>query len=427
MTNSAKKINKIYDDPKKLNPKSQVPKKKSRWEIRGLDIIYDDTKETTLEEILKHLKNLKNGIHAGFIIKHTEDDKNHIHCGIHLRDKPKSLYYSDLSKHFQYNKLKCRVQKLKNPSRSYSAKLQTYYDYCVDQDKHIGQIISEPLLHKWKPKTLEEKSKPKEYIYQKIREGLILSELNDIMLDTSISLKLFSYITENYDKISRVIEVYQDALEARKLAKQYQEEVKKYRPFQTSLTKILDDQNDRNIHIHHDTGLTGKNYWLYTESMRPDTLILQSAQTKRIAAAWNPKKHSRIIFDIPKGKMEFLNTSVIEKLKNGVLFSTMHHPKMKKSSFKPSIVVVGNEPLPPGKWTDDRETESTTNNSDYQLKILKDGTYGGENSLPTPPPQPSRTRREQSKDSDQILSRSISPVSPKLHDFYESQTVSDID
>lgn len=409
--------------PKNANPKSQIPRTKNRWEIRGIDIIYDDTKDITLEEIINHLKNLKNGVHAGFIIRHTEDKKNHIHCGIHLRDKPKTLYYQDLAKHFQYKKLKCRVQKLKNPSRSYSAKLQTYYDYCTDQEKHIGQLISEPLLHKWKPKTQEEKTNPEDYLFQKIREGIQQSDIDLMIHDTSISLKLYKYIVKNYDKISRVVAVHQDTLDHIEQAKLYQEEIKNYRPFQDSLTKILNTQNDRNIHVHHDTGLTGKNHWLYIESMRSDTLILQSAQTKRIAAAWNPKQHRRIIFDIPRGKMEFLNTSAIEKLKNGVIFSTMHNPKMKKSSFKPSIVIVGNEQLPPGKWTTDRMTASTTNNCDYILKLLNNGMNGGEILYQNPPQKTTSRGRDQSTNLDQIYARSTSPTSPKkvnsFHDFYD--------
>lgn len=361
-----------------LSPRSQVPKspKRTRWEIRGLDIIFDNTTNITLQEILEHLKKLKNGIHACFIIRHTENNKNHIHCGIHLRDKPKSLYYQTLSKHFQFKTLKCRVQKLKNPSRSFSAKLQTYYDYCMDESKHEGQIISNPLLHKWIPLKEEEKIKPKHYIYNKIRLGFEQEDLDKMILDETLSLKLFIYITENYNKIIDTIEIYNDCKISQKQAQCYLEETKKYRPFQKSLTDILNNQNDRHIHIHYDDGNTGKNFWLDIESMRTDTLILQNSKTKRIAAAWNPKKHKRIIFDIPKGKMEFLNTSVIENLKNGTVFSTMYHPKMKQSLFKPSIIILGNEQLPiytrtgNRRWTEGRQTQSTTNNNDFIIKFL---------------------------------------------------------
>lgn len=62
--------------------------------------------------------------------------------------------------------------------------------------------------------------------------------------------------------------------------------------------------------------------------------------------------------------MRYLNKSALEKLKNGTIFSTMHTPKMKKSDFKPSIVILGNECVD-DTWTSDRLTASTTNRKDY--------------------------------------------------------------
>lgn len=140
----------------------------------------------------------------------------------------------------------------------------------------------------------------------------------------------------------------------------------KYRPFQKHLHDILDTQNDRNIHIHADLGNTGKNTFVDTENLRADTLVIQSAETKRIAYAWNPKRHKRIIIDVPKGKMQYLNTSAIEKLKNGTIFSTMHTPIMKSSEFKPAIVILGNENCE-NAWTEDRLTCSTTTVGDFSF------------------------------------------------------------
>ena len=152
--------------------------------------------------------------------------------------------------------------------------------------------------------------------------------------------------------------------------KQYSEDVKKYRPFQKDLTKILDTQNDRNIHNHCDDGCTGKNFWLDKENKRSDTLILQNAKTKNIAEAWNPRVHKRIIFDIPTGGAEYINSRAIESLKNGCIFSEKYKSKPKTSSFKPSIVILTNEPLRELdrlNWTEDRLTESTTVKNNFEM------------------------------------------------------------
>ena len=64
--------------------------------------------------------------------------------------------------------------------------------------------------------------------------------------------------------------------------------------------------------------------------------------------------------------MKYLNTSGVEKLKNGCIFSTMHTPIMKTSEFKPTIVILGNENCK-NEWTDDRLTCSTTTPGLFQF------------------------------------------------------------
>lgn len=347
--------------------------KKSRCQNRSWELVYDDVKDLDLIKLMKGLAGLKYGILKAFAVKHTEDAKTHCHVGLIFRDVPKDLLWKNVGDYFKI--VETRNQKpqihvpLKDKSRQFDKKLQTYYNYCTSQDKHPGQTLSKPHLHKWEPKTEEELQKPCDCLTMKVREGLTQDELDELIDSPSTPLKLFKEALKNYDVYVKMIDKLDEIRERKRQALLYEEAKADYRPFQAELTNILDTQNDRGIHNHFDSGKTGKNYWLDREGMRPDTLIMQSAETKRIAHAWNPRKHKRIIFDIPKGKMEFLNTSVIEKLKNGTLFSTMHYPKMKKSSFKPSIVILGNE-MVQNVWTDDRLTVSTTDET-YKFQSIE--------------------------------------------------------
>jgi len=341
-------------------------------QCRSFELVFD---QLTLngEELFKELCSKKHGIYQGFAVKHTKkDNSSHVHVGLVLRDKPqdRSFTWKNLKSYFtvkdniprEHGKLTC-------PSKDLDKKLQQYFNYCIDEEKHPDETLEIIFLHKWKPKTKQDRMKACDLLTSLIRKGMIPEDLDDLIDNEETSDKVFKEALKNYDIYARMIEKLDEIRTAKKLRESYGEIAEAYRPFQKELVKILDNQSDRNIHGHHDPGETGKNYFIDNESKRKDTLIMQSAETKRIAYAWKPRVHKRIIFDIPKGKMQFINTSVIEKLKNGTLFSTMHHPKMKKSAFKPSILILGNEPIP-NNWTEDRLTESTTNKNDFELTML---------------------------------------------------------
>lgn len=203
--------------------------------------------------------------------------------------------------------------------------------------------------------------KPKEIVFQKVFSGLSQDELDVLVTDEKESFKLRCYALEHYDKLVKQIITIETIQTRKRLKALYEKRKKEYRPFQLGLAKILDTQDDRGIHLHCDEGLTGKNRFCEIENYREDTCVIQSAKTADIAFVWNPKKHKRIIVDVPRGKMEFLNTSVIEKLKNGQIMSTKYVPVFKQSEFKPTIVILGNERIARDTWTSDRLTESTTN------------------------------------------------------------------
>lgn len=341
---------------------AKAPKRK-RCQERGWSLVLDDIDPAKAEyHFKKATENLKDGVYKGFAVAHTKAGKTHLHIGIILGKVPKTLYWKNKNLYFG---AQTNSEILKNKSKDFNKKLQTYYDYCMNQELHEGETIHKPpYLYRWKPKTAAEmqQSDPKQFLADLIFANLTQDNLDEnIDESTEWSLKTRQYALQQYEKLCKQIETLEDIRERKRLREEYKEDIKEYRPFQKGIMKVLDTQDDRNIHCHFDGGQTGKNKFVSTERKRPDTLILQSAETKRIAYAWNPKKHKRIIFDIPKHKMEFVNTSVIEKLKNGTLFSEMHKPLTKISNFNPTILILGNEPIDPAKWTDDRATYSTTN------------------------------------------------------------------
>lgn len=227
--------------------------------------------------------------------------------------------------------------------------------------------------------TQEKRQKPADEMFDRIYNGCGIDELMDIYGDRNQTRELRKYILEHWDKLESMIETHEKINDAKRLQADYPEQAAGYRPFQADLVKVLDEQNDRHIQAHVDGGNTGKNHFCSTENMREDTCVIQSAKTADIAYVWNPKKHKRIIIDVPKGKMEYLNTSCIEKLKNGQIMSTKYKPRFKQSfGFKPSILILGNESLSQDTWTSDRLQRSFTHelldfelrNGDYETEFI---------------------------------------------------------
>lgn len=195
-----------------LIPKSQ--NRTSRFEARGIEIIINDVGALKLIRVLEYYKNLSYGVYAGFFIKHTEKDKSHIHIGIHLRDRPTKLYYKNLTEHFKFEEYKTMVKKLTNPAKQWCKKLQTYYNYCIDEEKHEGQIISEPLLYRWKPLTkLQQKTDTitncRDYIYKEIAQGMTEDKLEQLTNSTTPP-KLFQYLLRNHEELIKAIKIYKN-------------------------------------------------------------------------------------------------------------------------------------------------------------------------------------------------------------------------
>ena len=341
---------------------------------RAWNLVYDTGAEMDPKDLLKQLSEKKYGCYMAFCVKHVKDGKPHYHVGFITRDKVQ-MAWSKVTSYWSLEGAPAKSSEpLKSKCRDMGKKLQVYYNYCVDESKHPEEEISVQWTHKWEPVAGADKDgkppKPQDVIMEKILdEEMTVDQLDQLLLNPNgdADLDLRKYALRHYDDLCQQIATMERLRQKVSLAKTYDDATKNYRPFQKGLKKILDTQNDRQIHCHVDKGNTGKNYFCDQEGLREDPLVCQSACPKDIAYAWNPKKHKRVIIDVPKGKMEYLNTSALEKLKNGFMFSTKYKPEVKKSLFKPTIVVLGNECIDGKIWTSDRLTVSTTDTVNYTL------------------------------------------------------------
>ena len=364
-------------------------KQRKRCKARAFELIYNVPPDTSVEDVFKRLKNKKYGVYKGFGTIHEftspkKGEKTHLHIGIVLRQKEiTDLYWDQLKDYFSISldvkltltpegpKESLRLVPyehglLENKSPNFDKKLQTYWDYCTDQLKHPGQTIHPPYCtSQWVPKKHEEKD-PSGHAIKLIRAGLTVLQLEELIDTPETTEKLFKELLSKYDIYVKMIEKLGEIREAKRQRAEYERMFDTLNKWQKDLFEWWEGQDDREIFAHCDDGNTGKNYFTDVISMRGDTLILQTASCKRIAYAWNPLIHKRIIFDIPRGKMRDLDTTVIEKLKNGTLFSTMHHPKLKKSRFKPKILILGNEEIS-DNWTSGRLKRSTLKGENWTL------------------------------------------------------------
>lgn len=111
-------------------------------------MILDVPRNACVNETFQIFCQKKYGVYAGFSVKHLKKDGTaHVHLGIIFRDKPTDLYWDKVNEYFGTS----QNEKFKNRSRDFKKKLQTYWDYCVDSDKHPHEDISERYLHKWIP------------------------------------------------------------------------------------------------------------------------------------------------------------------------------------------------------------------------------------------------------------------------------------
>lgn len=128
--------------------------------------------------------------------------------------------------------------------------------------------------------------------------------------------------------------------------------------FQTRIAQIVENQctNDRTIHfvVDHD-GNNGKS-WLcgYLLSKHPERVQVLSVGKRDDLALVIDVTKDVFLFDVPRGSMEFLQYSILEKLKDRMIFSPKYASSMKILQHLPHVVVFANEDPDRTKMTADR-------------------------------------------------------------------------
>lgn len=119
-----------------------------------------------------------------------------------------------------------------------------------------------------------------------------------------------------------------------------------FRGYQASLATILEgDPDDRSVYfVIDERGGTGKSWfvkkWLSMHHEFTQCLSIG----KRDDLAYVVDESKRVfLFDLPRSQSEFLQYSVLEQLKDGMVFSTKYNSRMKMFDHKVHVVVFMNE------------------------------------------------------------------------------------
>jgi len=129
------------------------------------------------------------------------------------------------------------------------------------------------------------------------------------------------------------------------------------RRWQTDLNiQIAEPPNDRHIYfVVDENGNSGKS-WLtrYWFSETPDDIqMLSVGKRDDLAHAIDPTKRL-YVFDVPRGGMEYLQYTILEQLKNRVVFSPKYDSRTKILKQTPHVVVFCNEDPCRNKMSRDR-------------------------------------------------------------------------
>lgn len=120
--------------------------------------------------------------------------------------------------------------------------------------------------------------------------------------------------------------------------------------------KVAADPNDRDVMFYVDeNGNSGKS-WLtrYWFSEMPDDIqMLSVGKRDDLAHAIDPTRRL-YVFDVPRGGMEYLQYTILEQLKNRVVFSPKYDSRTKILSRVPHVIVFCNEEPDRNKMSRDR-------------------------------------------------------------------------
>lgn len=128
------------------------------------------------------------------------------------------------------------------------------------------------------------------------------------------------------------------------------------RNWQQRLINVINgDPDDRHvIFVVDPDGKKGKS-WLtrYWYSTRDDIQTLSTGKQADLAFALDTTKRL-FVFDVPRGSMEYLQYSILEQLKNQMVFSSKYESQTKIWPTPVHVVVFCNELPDMDKMTDDR-------------------------------------------------------------------------
>ncbi|AXH77219.1 MAG: replication protein [Cressdnaviricota sp.] len=182
------------------------------------------------------------------------------------------------------------------------------------------------------------------------------------------SLEFRWHVISNIDAYVKIATDFRELREQiEEIAECYKWLKEEARPWQRDLWDLFDNQSDLNLHLHADSGKTGKNVMFSQLRKLPFVKVIQSAKTKDIAYAVDPNLHTHIIIDCPRGSMKYLNTSAVERLKGAFIQSNKYKVKSKHWKKPPKILILGNNYLHPATFTHGRLTYSSTKAPDFTL------------------------------------------------------------
>lgn len=129
------------------------------------------------------------------------------------------------------------------------------------------------------------------------------------------------------------------------------------RQWQRDVGDILDGQPDdrRVLFVVDEEGNSGKSWmkrWYWAKNQQK-VQLLSIGKRDDIAHALDERK-SIFIFDVPRGSMEYLQYSVLEMIKDGIVFSPKYESGTKMLTGNSHVVVLCNEEPDMNKLTRDR-------------------------------------------------------------------------
>lgn len=130
-----------------------------------------------------------------------------------------------------------------------------------------------------------------------------------------------------------------------------------YRDYQSQLARRLDAEADdrRIIFVVDERGGTGKSWFIkkYLSDNPDSTQVLSIGKRDDLAHAINERKRV-FLFDLPRSQSEFLQYSVLEQLKDRLVFSPKYLSRTKTLEHVPHVVVFMNEMPDMNKLSVDR-------------------------------------------------------------------------